>query len=114
VAERSSNYVVHASQIHAWRKTALDGVPSLFARSTTEAAGPSASDEARPALLYAKIGQFTMEREFFSQKVWSMGAAARRALADRVDPVLAVVAQCRLLKITRSTLYCQPAPARMT
>ena len=39
-----------------------------------------------------------------------MSAAARRALVDRDDPELAVVAQCRLLKIARSTLYYQPAP----
>jgi putative transposase len=39
-----------------------------------------------------------------------MTPAARRALVDRDDPVLAVVAQCRLLKIARSTLYYQPAP----
>jgi transposase-like protein len=32
VAELSSRYGVHASQIHAWKKTALEGVPSLFAR----------------------------------------------------------------------------------
>ena len=39
-----------------------------------------------------------------------MSAAARRALVDRDDPELAVVTQCRLLKIARSTLYYQPAP----
>ena len=30
VAELSSRFGVHASQIHAWKKTVLDGVPSLF------------------------------------------------------------------------------------
>jgi putative transposase len=29
---------------------------------------------------------------------------------DHVDPVLSIVAQCRLLKVARSTLYYQPAP----
>jgi putative transposase len=38
-----------------------------------------------------------------------MSSAARRALVDRADPALPVVAQCRLLKIARSTLYYQPA-----
>ena len=32
VAELSSRYGVHASEIHAWKKTVLDGVGSLFAR----------------------------------------------------------------------------------
>jgi transposase len=68
VAELSSRYGVHASQIHAWKKTALDGVPSLFVRSTAETSGPSAADEARLALLYAKIGELTVERDFFRRK----------------------------------------------
>ncbi len=68
VAELSSKYGVHASQIHAWKKTALDGVPSLFARSAAETADPSVADEARLALLYAKIGELTVERDFFRKK----------------------------------------------
>ena len=34
-----------------------------------------------------------------------MSPADRRARVDRDDPVLAIVAQCRLLKIARSTLF---------
>jgi putative transposase len=39
-----------------------------------------------------------------------MKAAERRAMVDHNDPVLPIVAQCRLLKIARSTLYYRPAP----
>jgi putative transposase len=39
-----------------------------------------------------------------------MSPADRRARVDRDNPVLAIVAQCRLLKIARSTLYYRPAP----
>ena len=39
-----------------------------------------------------------------------MSPPARRALVDHDDPVLPIVAQCRLLKIARSTLYYRPAP----
>jgi putative transposase len=39
-----------------------------------------------------------------------MSPGERRALVDHDDPVLPVVAQCRLLKIARSTLYYRPAP----
>ena len=39
-----------------------------------------------------------------------MNRPERLALVDHDDPALAVVAQCRLLKIARSTLYYQPVP----
>ena len=39
-----------------------------------------------------------------------MSPPARRALVDHDDPVLPIVAQCRLLKIARSTLYYRPVP----
>ena len=41
---------------------------------------------------------------------WGLGLHPRLALVDHDDPALAVVAQCRLLKIARSTLYYQPVP----
>ena len=40
-----------------------------------------------------------------------MKRAERLALVDRDDPILPVAAQCRLLKVARSTLYYQPVPA---
>jgi putative transposase len=39
-----------------------------------------------------------------------MSPPARRALVDRNDPALPVAAQCRLLKVARSTLYYRPVP----
>ena len=39
-----------------------------------------------------------------------MSPAERRGLVDHEDPVLSIVAQCRLLKIARSTLYYRPVP----
>ena len=39
-----------------------------------------------------------------------MSAAQRLALVDRADPALSVAAQCRLLKVARSTLYYHPVP----
>jgi putative transposase len=40
-----------------------------------------------------------------------MNRAERLALVDHHDPVLPVAAQCRLLRVARSTLYYQPVPA---
>ena len=39
-----------------------------------------------------------------------MSQTARLSLVDRADPDLPIVAQCRLLKVARSTLYYRPVP----
>ena len=65
VAELSGRFGVHASQIHAWKKTLLEGTAPLFARNGAGAASGVAADEALMAPLYEKIGQLTVERDFF-------------------------------------------------
>ena len=68
VAELSSRFGVHASQIHAWKKTLLDGVSSLFGRGHGGSSGGAAADEAQLGGLYAKIGELTVERDFFRKR----------------------------------------------
>ena len=68
VAELSSRFGVHSSQIHAWKKTLLDGTASLFAHSKASADGGEAAAEAQLAPLYEKIGQLTVERDFFRKR----------------------------------------------
>jgi transposase len=68
VAELSSRYGVHASQIRAWKKTALEGVGSLFARGKAGASDGTTADDARLATLYEKIGELTFERDLFRKR----------------------------------------------
>jgi hypothetical protein len=51
---------VHSSQIHAWKKTLLDGTASLFGRDKAAGHGGEAASEAALAPLYEKIGQLTV------------------------------------------------------
>ena len=68
VAELSSRFGVHASQIHAWKKTLVEGIASLFGRGGAGAANGAAVEEALMAPLYEKIGQLTVERDFFRKR----------------------------------------------
>ena len=68
VAELSSRYGVHASQIHGWKKALLTGAASLFARGHGGAPGATTVAEAQLAGLYAKIGELTVERDFFRKR----------------------------------------------
>jgi transposase len=68
VAELSSRYGVHASQIHAWKKTVIDGVGSLFSKGKTGPSGAASADDARLAKLYETIGELTVERDFFRKR----------------------------------------------
>jgi transposase len=51
VAELSSRYGVHASQIHARKKTVIDGVGSLFAKGKGGACDTATPDDVRLAKL---------------------------------------------------------------
>jgi transposase len=68
VAELSSRFGVHSSQIHAWKKTLLDGTAGLSVQNKAACDGGEAAAEARMAPLYEKIGQLTVERDFFRKR----------------------------------------------
>ena len=67
-AALSSRFGVHVSQIQGWKKTLLDGAGALFATGWVAGADGAAADAVLLAKLYEKIGELTVERDFFRKK----------------------------------------------
>lgn len=61
-------YSVAPCQVHAWKKQLLDQGAQLFGKAEKPAA-VAADAERKQSVLYEKIGQLTVERDFL-KKAW--------------------------------------------
>jgi putative transposase len=66
VNEISGEYGVHASQIHKWKKQALEHLPEVLDDSRRIRRDAHEAVESR---LYQQIGQLTMEVEYLKKKL---------------------------------------------
>ena len=60
IQELAAKHGVHPNQVGMWKKQAVEGLGEVFASGRKPGA-----DEALAKELYAKIGELTMERDFF-------------------------------------------------
>jgi transposase len=65
VAELASQYTVHPTLIHAWKKQLVGGVADLFGR---EARADDKGAEALQSQLYEQIGRLKMELDWLKKK----------------------------------------------
>ena len=65
VAQISSKYGVHASQLHRWKQEAIEGVISRFKNKVKQ---KEDSQEELIKSLYEQIGQLTVERDWLKKK----------------------------------------------
>lgn len=64
IAEISAKYGVHATQIHKWKKIALE----YLAASFTDKKKPQENHGKEMAELYQQIGQLKVENDFLKKK----------------------------------------------
>lgn len=68
--ELASLYRVHPTQIAAWKKRALEGLPGLFSDGRRK---DGQDQEALQAQLYQQIGQLKVELDFLKKKAGLLG-----------------------------------------
>jgi putative transposase len=69
VSQLASQFGIHATLVHSWKRQLLQGVEQLFAGGGSSAATKDA--QAQEAQLYEQIGRLKMELEWLKKKVAS-------------------------------------------
>jgi transposase-like protein len=64
VAELASQFQVHPSRIHGWKRVLVEGAQELFQDGRSQ----EKANEALIAQLYQQIGQLTVERDFLEER----------------------------------------------
>lgn len=65
LAQISSKYAVHATQINNWKKQALKQLPEAFTNQTKQA---QVEHESELTLLYEQIGRLKIENDYLKKK----------------------------------------------
>ena len=68
IAQLSSEYGIHPSQLHKWRNMVIDGLPSLFTDEQRAIERLKAEHSKESQDLYAQIGRLTTELAWLKKK----------------------------------------------
>lgn len=104
LAQISSKYGPHATQINAWKKQVLALLPDIFSDKKKQETTEHATQLAE---LYEQIGRLKVENDFLKKSV-SCSVDKRRSWIEKEHPLLSVCRQCEVLNLARSSIYYTP------
>jgi putative transposase len=105
IAELSSKYEVHKTQITNWRKRALEGLSEIFQGKGVK----SCKDDSKLLdELYRQIGQLRVENEWLKKNLHRLSVGEKKKLLDPLHNELSIRRQCQLLELSRANLYYEP------
>ena len=105
IAELSSKYEVHKTQITNWRKRALGGVREVFKGKQKKV---NKENEKLADLPIQFIGQLKVENEWLKKNLHYVNVEERRRLIESGHGELSIRRQCELLVLHRSNYYYEP------
>ena len=104
LAEPSRKYGIHPTRIGTWKRAAIENMATAFTR---RGGAPEQVSAAEIDKLHSKIGQLSVERDFFGRCRAPVARDARQEMVSK-DHGLSVRRQCALLTLARSNLYYEP------
>jgi len=107
LAELAEQFDIHPNQITQWKSQLHEGAAAVFGEARAEQAA-SADLKA----LHAKIGELTLEIDFFRRGAHQGGVAEGKAMIDP-EHDLPILKQAEVLDNSRNTVYYQPRPVSL-
>lgn len=106
MAQISSQYNVHVTQIRAWKAQALEALQNGFDNKSDKI---KQQNEILVDKLYSQIGQLTIECEWLKKNLSNLSFEQRKIMIDKTERI-SLRRQCALLNIAKSTIYYKQRP----
>ena len=105
IQEIAVRHKIHPNQVSTWKQRAVEGMKEVFSKGAERGRG---EHEAEIRDLHAKIGELTVERDFLATRAQVVSREERRGMIKPGHPKLSLSRQCRLLRVSRSSVYHRP------